>query len=320
MKLHSMVFALIGSVFCTNAVAEEYFGEFKNELVGTWINQAPRPVFELNQQFNFVDPNEAIWSVPEKARVNGASIPKPFWSFVGSPFTGNYLRASVVHDYYCDIKNRTAHDTHRNFYYGMRSAGVSKWKAKFMYWAVATFGPKWKIEKRIKTTLNCIETDNGLNCQSVPTVVEENVLVESVDLDNPDILSVALSKAATVARTLKTTDGETLDISMSGEIGASIASIEQNSEEYRSVFFEGDYLKDTSVLGLLSSWDFTDSDSVTVWDSNKLPVYGEVRIAEESPKLFHDYRNILDPTLDDFIEYRADHLVIPSEIRLEERI
>lgn len=66
--------------------------------------------------------------------------------------SGRYIHASIIHDKYCDTRERTAHDTHRNFYYGMRASGVSPSKAKLMYWAVRTFGPSWTIEVRFKST------------------------------------------------------------------------------------------------------------------------------------------------------------------------
>ena len=103
------------------------------------------PVFQLSAPFGFKDPAGRVWPVPSGEKVDGASIPQLFWSFIGGPFEGNYLYASVVHDYYCRVKTRADKDTHLNFYYGMRAKGVPKPQADKMYWAVSSFGPKWQL-------------------------------------------------------------------------------------------------------------------------------------------------------------------------------
>ena len=40
--------------------------------------------------------------------VNSASIPAPLWSTVGSPYTGPYRRASIVHDVACAAADHAA--------------------------------------------------------------------------------------------------------------------------------------------------------------------------------------------------------------------
>src|SRR5690606_16753795 len=123
------------------ASSSEYFGRFSGDPQGQFIETPDRPRFKLTSPFEFEDPNTLKWRVPPDTEVDGASIPKVLWSVIGGPFSGRFLKASIVHDYYCDRKVRTAHDTHRNFYYGMRANGVSENKATLMYWAVKAFGP-----------------------------------------------------------------------------------------------------------------------------------------------------------------------------------
>ena len=128
---------------------EEYFGEYLNELsVKIRLNASKRPTFILLNDFQFTDPNGLTWTTPKGWEVDGASIPQFAWSVVGGPMSGKYLYASIVHDRYCDTKSRTAHDTHRNFYYGMRASGVAERKAATMYLSVRAFGPSWKIVKQ----------------------------------------------------------------------------------------------------------------------------------------------------------------------------
>jgi hypothetical protein len=145
------VICIVLSIFCVSpkANAQEYFGAFSGEpSFKVKTNAEGRPTFVLLEDFSFTDPNGFKWETPKGWEVDGASIPKIAWSFVGGPMSGKYIHASIIHDRYCDEKNRTAHDTHRNFYYGMKANGVSEAKANFMYLAVRTFGPSWNIIKK----------------------------------------------------------------------------------------------------------------------------------------------------------------------------
>jgi len=102
---------------------------------------------KLLADFIFYDPEETRWAVPAEAVVDGASIPKLFWSIIGGPFDGIYRDASIIHDWYCDKRTRTWQATHLVFYEAMRVSGVSDIKAKVMYFAVRWKGPRW--DKRV---------------------------------------------------------------------------------------------------------------------------------------------------------------------------
>jgi hypothetical protein len=99
----------------------------------------------LAAPFHFSGPTGVDWSVPAGVVVDGASIPQQFWSFIGGPFEGRYRNASIVHDYYCDVRTRSWRDVHRVFYDAMIAGGVERTKAKIMYFAVWRFGPRWEI-------------------------------------------------------------------------------------------------------------------------------------------------------------------------------
>lgn len=99
----------------------------------------------LLNRFAFVDDAQRVWHVPAMARVDGASIPQFAWSILGSPFVGRYRKASVVHDWYCDIRSREWKATHRMFYEAMRTSKVSGAKARIMYAAVYYAGPRWDV-------------------------------------------------------------------------------------------------------------------------------------------------------------------------------
>jgi len=116
--------------------------KFIGEVITKWLSGSRREM-QLEEEFNFIDKNSRFWFAPKGAVVDGASIPKIFWLFIGSPFVGKYRRASVIHDVYCKTKSRPHKEVHRMFYEGVRVDGVNIVKAKTMYWAIKLGGPKW---------------------------------------------------------------------------------------------------------------------------------------------------------------------------------
>ena len=99
----------------------------------------------LIESFSFKDDEGRSWDVPAGTVVDGASIPQPFWTFIGGPFEGRYRNASIVHDHYCVKRSRPWRAVHRVFYEGMIAGGVDEAKAKLMYYAVYKFGPRWEV-------------------------------------------------------------------------------------------------------------------------------------------------------------------------------
>lgn len=76
---------------------------------------------------------------------DGASIPKPLWSIIGSPFTGNYVSAALFHDglYAGEVLDRKVCDD--IFLDLMKQYKVSYTIRYAMYWAVRLGGGKvWK--------------------------------------------------------------------------------------------------------------------------------------------------------------------------------
>ena len=100
--------------------------------------------WSLTHEFNYIDPAKQMWEAPAGLIVDGASIPRPFWSVIGGPFEGLYREASIVHDAGCCAQMQPWSDVHHMFYNAMRCSGVGWAKAKTMFWAVWAFGPRWK--------------------------------------------------------------------------------------------------------------------------------------------------------------------------------
>jgi hypothetical protein len=91
-------------------------------------------------------PDGSDWPVPEGATLDGASIPRLFWTLIGGPFEGKYRDASIVHDHFCVTHARSWEQTHRMFHDAMRCSGVSRAKAGVMFYAVYRFGPRWPAQ------------------------------------------------------------------------------------------------------------------------------------------------------------------------------
>ncbi len=128
------------------AIAQERFqGRVVLELLDDGRNA------RLLEDFVYHDPNNLDWKAPKNSVVNGASIPRPFWTVIGGPFEGKYRNASVIHDVACEKKTRPWRATHEAFYKASRHAGTSEKLAKIMYAAVFHFGPRWGADIGVRT-------------------------------------------------------------------------------------------------------------------------------------------------------------------------
>ena len=126
------------------------FGKFTGEVLTKWSRKpaAEARVMWLLDDFAYVEPDKTVWKAGKNKWVDGASIPEFLWSIVGSPFTGNYRRASVVHDIACQDKPLTSDRAHKMFYTAMRCDDTAERLAKIMYLAVRTFGPQWGVGRK----------------------------------------------------------------------------------------------------------------------------------------------------------------------------
>ncbi|NBT14071.1 MAG: DUF1353 domain-containing protein [Planctomycetia bacterium] len=110
------------------------WGYFDGRVVAEWHDDGRD--MTLVKPFAYVDPADVRWDAPAGAVVNGASIPRPFWSVIGGPFEGRFRNASVVHDVACVDRSRPWRQVHRMFYEACRCGRVNVVKAKTMYYAV----------------------------------------------------------------------------------------------------------------------------------------------------------------------------------------
>lgn len=124
-----------------------YQGEVRTE----WLVQekADRDM-KLLEDFSFTDSEGYTWKASKGDTINGASIPQFLWSLVGSPFTGDYRRASVIHDVACHKKEKPSRNVHRMFYEAMLADGFPEASAQQFYAAVRLFGPQWELDTKGK--------------------------------------------------------------------------------------------------------------------------------------------------------------------------
>lgn len=127
------------------------FGEFEGDVITKWLVHGGHDrLMRLEEDFSFIRSSGEKWTAPKCMKIDGASIPRFFWSYA-SPYVGNFRRASVIHDHYCVTKERSSRTTHRVFYEACRADGTRKIQAKVMYLAIKWFGPDWIVANQKMT-------------------------------------------------------------------------------------------------------------------------------------------------------------------------
>ncbi len=177
----------------------EEWGRFEGQVVARWEDDGR--TMTLVEPFAYVDPREARWPAPAGSVVNGASIPRPFWSLFGGPFSGEFREASVVHDVACETRDRPWRAVHRMFYEACRCGGVGAVMAKTMYYAVFHYGPRWRIEERTTIVAGERQTERTIRDETpaAPTEAEVAAIaryfrthdvaaedIPTLEIDSPD--------------------------------------------------------------------------------------------------------------------------------------
>lgn len=84
------------------------------------------------------DSTEVI-TIPKWFITDFASIPRIFWTLVGSP-TGRYSKAAVVHDWLYHRQYYERNEADKIFLEAMQVLKVPWWKRRIMWLAVRVFG------------------------------------------------------------------------------------------------------------------------------------------------------------------------------------
>ncbi len=158
---------------------EHELGRYTGRLILEPLSDGRR--MRVIEDFGFMEADGLHWPVPPRSTVDGASIPQALWSLIGGPFEGKYRDASVVHDYYCDVRSTDWQSVHRMFYRAMLVSGVLVRRAKVMYAAVYFAGPRWN---------DTVVENVRLGPPAVPTrPVEDNRLFYTIQ--DPTTLAVS---------------------------------------------------------------------------------------------------------------------------------
>jgi len=96
--------------------------------------------WKTNSEVTYTSDDGDTVLVPKGFIMDGASIPKIFWPFVGHPYMGNYARAALVHDYLYVSHKLTKEKADLIFLDIMKIDGVKPWRRTVMYYAVKWFG------------------------------------------------------------------------------------------------------------------------------------------------------------------------------------
>jgi hypothetical protein len=170
---------LIGFVLALLAMAAGWFEPRPGPQSSTWGSFPAKPKVELEddgrdlrllEDFVYIDSRGKVWSAQKDLIVDGASIPRLFWTITGGPLEGEYRNASIVHDAGCDRMTEPWEEVHAMFYEACRCGGVSDNKAKVLYAAVYHFGPRWVVK-----TVSEVKTVIGPDGKQHQTTVKRHV-------------------------------------------------------------------------------------------------------------------------------------------------
>jgi hypothetical protein len=110
------------------------YGNFSGNPKTEWLcEQGEDRNMCLLEAFCYIDPQGRRWEAPKGAITNGASIPRTLWSSIGSPYTGNYRRASIVHDIAIRNPCILRADADTMFYFACLAGGCMLMEGKLLY-------------------------------------------------------------------------------------------------------------------------------------------------------------------------------------------
>lgn len=141
MKRRAFLISGFGALLANSSFGQQSVAHYLGELILKPLDSDR--LMEVQKPFGYSDEAGTMWAVPTKALVDGASIPRVFWSILGGPWDGRYRDASVVHDWFCAVRIMPWQATHRMFYEAMLTSGTDATLAKTMFLAVRYCGPSW---------------------------------------------------------------------------------------------------------------------------------------------------------------------------------
>lgn len=117
---------------------------FLNPLKVQWLHGR---IWQTIAPLGFRD-GKNLWVVPIGFVTDFASIPRLFWTLIGSP-AGPYVAAAVLHDFFYRAQLIPKPEADRTFLTAMQSLGVGTVRRTIIYLAVKFFGwHAWHDNKR----------------------------------------------------------------------------------------------------------------------------------------------------------------------------
>ncbi|MBB2754550.1 UNVERIFIED_ORG: hypothetical protein GGI57_005285 [Rhizobium aethiopicum] len=155
----------------------------------------------LKYDFGYIDPSRMGWQAKAGLVTDGASIPSWAQMIIGGAWDKQFIRAAVIHDWYCLRTVRPRRMTHRMFYDALIESGVHRAKALTMYYAVLVGSHMWinLVEgKPCKGMNNCVQNVGG--SLSIPSaIIERNESGELVAYRSPRFSDPEIEKDITEA-------------------------------------------------------------------------------------------------------------------------
>jgi hypothetical protein len=177
-------------------------GNFSGEPKTLWLTEANTPDrrMQMLEDFVFTDPKGKAWGAPKGYDgLNGASIPQALWTLIGSPYTGDYRRAAIVHDYACD-NGADRKEADKMFYHACRAGGCSRGQAVLLYVGVRigswskTSARLVMLSEHLTSAPRVARTQVELNLERFYQQVANDVLV-ATESDDPDVIEAQVDKS-----------------------------------------------------------------------------------------------------------------------------
>jgi hypothetical protein len=131
----------------TGAHVDTAWGMFLSAIVAEFLVEDGEDYsIRLREPLVFIDVRMVgapVIEVPAGFVSNGANIPAWAWPLIGAPLTGDFRRASILHDWECVQRTPRSEDVHARFYRAMRADGVGWFRVTAMYRVVRRFGPRF---------------------------------------------------------------------------------------------------------------------------------------------------------------------------------
>jgi hypothetical protein len=108
-------------------------GSFSGNPKTEWLSDNDARYMRLIETFWYIDPQGRRWEAPAGLVTDGATIPRELWSSVGSPFTGSYRLASILHDSALLNPAILRNDADNMFFFACLAGGCSLLESKLFY-------------------------------------------------------------------------------------------------------------------------------------------------------------------------------------------